>query len=146
MNALLAFLFAFLASIGNAMFALGQRRAASVQNGLVFVAVTALLTAVLAFAAAPLFGSFGLGQMLRQDGKALILASVGSFLTFLGLNLLFSRFGVSPYVLYAMLAIITTTLLVGMVYLHEPVNAWKIGAVVLALVSVVLYSIGSSHS
>ena len=146
MNALLAFLFALLAAIGNALFALGQRRAASVQNGLVFVAVTALLTALLSFAAAPVFGSFGLGQMLRQDGKALLLAGVGSFLTFLGLNLLFSRFGVSPYVLYAMLAILTTTVVVGMIYLHEPVNAWKIGAVVMALVSVVLYSVGSSHS
>ena len=146
MNALLALTFALIAAIGNALFALGQRRAAGAHNGLSFVAVTALITTILSLLFARLLGPIGLGTLVRENGRALLLAGGGSFITFLGLNLLFSRFGVSPYVLYAMLAILTTTHGLGILYLHEPINGYKLASILLALISVLLYSFGSARS
>ena len=72
------------------------------------------------------------------------MAGGGLFLTYLGFNLLYSRFGVSQYVLYAVLSIITTTVFVGIILLREPLNGYRIAAIVLALASIILYSLGQS--
>jgi len=50
------------------------------------------------------------------------LSGVGLFLTYPGFNLLYSRYGASQYVLYAVLSIITTTIIVGIWWLKEPVR------------------------
>jgi drug/metabolite transporter (DMT)-like permease len=73
-----------------------------------------------------------------------LLVGGGLFLTNLGFNLLYTRFGVSQYVLYAVLSILTTTVFIGLFWLHEPVNGYRLAAIVLALASVVLYSLGQS--
>jgi len=144
MKILLPLCFALIAAIGNAMFALGQRRSSVVHNGLVFVGASALVAAALALAFSPLRGNADLANLLRGNSRNILLAGGGLFLTYLGFNLLYSHFGVSPYVLYAVLSILTTTVFIGIFWLREPVNGYRIAAIVLALASVLLYSLGQS--
>jgi drug/metabolite transporter (DMT)-like permease len=138
-------LFALIAAVGNAMFALGQRRSAGVHNGMAFVGASALVAAALAWVVSPLLGSADLSNLLRVNGRSILLGGSGLFLTYLGFNLLYTRYGVSPYVLYAVLSILTTTVFVGIFWLHEPLNGYRIAAIVLAVASVVLYSLGQAQ-
>jgi drug/metabolite transporter (DMT)-like permease len=142
---ILPILFAGIAAIGNAMFALGQKESSGVKNGLSFVAASAFIAFVLSTAMSASFGSFDLEAIARHHWKSVTVSGVGLFLTYFGFNLLYSRFGVSQYLLYASLSIITTTVLVGFVVLKEPVSPYRIAAIALAIAAVVLFSLGQSR-
>lgn len=144
MKSLLPVLFATIAAVGNALFALGQKRSSGVENGLVFVGASALVAVVLALVCAPLLGAVDPGGSLRGNVRAVLLSGSGLFLTYLGFNLLYSRYGATQYILYAVLSIITTTILVGVVWLKEPVNLYHKVAIVVAIAAVALFSIGQS--
>ena len=146
MEIIFAIFFATIAACGNAMFALGQKNSAGVQNGIFFVGLSATVAVVLAFIFAPMIGTLDVESTLRDNWKALLLSGIGLFLTYLGFNLLYSRYGVSHYILYAVLSIITTTIIVGIFWLKEPVNIYHIVAIGLAIVSVILFSIGQSKA
>lgn len=144
MNALLTVFYAAIAATGNALFAVGQKQSSGVGNGLLFVAMSALVAFALALGCAALLGPIEPGTVIRGQWRSLLLSGVGLFLTYLGFNLLYGRFGTSPYVVYAALAIITTTVGVGFLYLREPVNQFHIVAVLLAVAAIIVFSIGQS--
>jgi drug/metabolite transporter (DMT)-like permease len=137
-------LYAAIAAVGNALFAVGQRQSSGRGTGLLFVALSALVAFALAVSAAPLLGPFEPGILIRGHWRSLLLSGVGLFLTYVGFNLLYSRYGTSPYVVYAALAIITTTVGVGFLYLREPVNRYHVVAVLLAAAAIVAFAIGQS--
>ena len=140
----LPILFATIAAIGNAIFAFGQKKSAGVENGLLFIAVSAVITVVLLFLFAPLTGTFNVENTLKSHWKAALITGIGLFITYIGFNLLYSRYGASQYVLYAVISIITTTIIVGVFMLKEPVNMYHKIAIALATFSVVFFSIGQS--
>jgi drug/metabolite transporter (DMT)-like permease len=146
MKSLLPIVFAAIAAIGNAMFALGQKKSAGVENGLLFVGVSALVAVVFALLFAPLIGAFDVGHTLKGHWRAVLLSGFGLFLTYLGFNLLYSRYGASQYVLYAVLSIITTTIVVGILWLKEPVNIYHKIAIAMAIAAVAFFSIGQSKA
>ena len=145
MKIFLPLFFALIAAVGNAMFALGQKRSTGI-NGLAFVGTSALVAALLAWSVSPLLGGVNLSKLLQRNGLNILLAGGGLFLTYLGFNLLYTRFGVSQYVLYAVLSILTTTVFVGIFLLREPLNGFRIAAIFLALASIILYSLGETTS
>jgi drug/metabolite transporter (DMT)-like permease len=145
MNIVLTVSFAATAALGNALFALGQRQSSGTTNSLLFVALSAGVAFALTLACAPLFGPFEPGALLRSHWRTLLFSGVGLFMTYVGFNLLYARFGTSPYVIYAALAIITTTVGVGFWYLHEPVNRYHVTAVLLAVAAIVVFSIGQAR-
>lgn len=145
MKFMLPVLFAAIAAIGNAMFALGQRESGSV-NGLFFVSASAAVAFLLGLLCAPLFGPIEIAATLKEHTRGILLSGVGLFLTYVGFNLLYSRFGTSSYVLYASLSIITTTVIVGMMWLNEPVNGLRVAAIAMAVGAVVLFSLGSGKT
>jgi drug/metabolite transporter (DMT)-like permease len=145
MSLLLPILFAAIAAIGNAVFAFGQKQSSGAENGLLFVAASAVVAVVLSLACAPLLGRVDPGALLRAHGWAVLVSGIGLFLTYLGFNLLYTRFGASHYVLYAALSIVTTTVIVGIVVLHEPVTPYHWAAVVLAIAAVIAFSIGQAR-
>ena len=146
MKTLLPIVFATIAAIGNAMFALGQKKSAGAENGMLFIGVSALIAFLLALIFAPLVGAFDIVNTIKTNWRAVFLSGIGLFLTYLGFNLLYSRYGVSQYAIYAVIAIITTTIIVGIWYLKEPVNTYHTIAIVLAVVVVILFSIGQSRA
>ena len=126
------------------MFALGQKNSAGVKNGFSFLAMAATVAVILIYMSAPIMGAYDLGNIARDNWKSIVLSGAGLFLTYLGFNLLYTRFGVSYYILYAVLSIITTTIVIGIIWLKEPVNIYQTVAIVLAIGAVVLFSIGQS--
>ena len=146
MKSLLPIVFATIAAVGNAMFALGQKKSVGVENGLLFVGLSALVAVLFALLLAPLMGIFDVGNTLKGNWKAILLSGLGLFFTYLGFNLLYSRYGASQYVLYAVLSIITTTIIVGVFWLKEPVNVYHKVAIAVSIIAVVLFSIGQSKT
>jgi drug/metabolite transporter (DMT)-like permease len=143
---LLPVVYATIAAVGNALFALGQRKSAGAENGLLFVGLSALVATAGALAFAPLIGPAHVGAALKAHWRAVLGSGLGLFLTYLGFNLLYTRYGASQYALYAVLSIITTTIGVGIVWLKEPVTIYHKLAIALALAAVVLFSIGQSKT
>ncbi len=93
-----------------------------------------------------MIGTLDVACTLKGNWKAVLLSGIGLFLTYLGFNLLYSRYGVSHYILYAVLSIITTTIVVGIFWLKEPVNIYHIVAIALAIIAVIFFSIGQSKA
>jgi len=144
MKSLLPIVFATIAAVGNAMFALGQKRSATADNGLLFVGLSATIAVLLALVFSPLVGPIDIGDTLKENWNAVLLSGVGLFFTYIGFNILYSRYGASQYVLYAVISIITTTIIIGILWLKEPVNEYQKIAIGLAIVAVVIFSIGQT--
>jgi drug/metabolite transporter (DMT)-like permease len=144
-NIILPILFASIAAAGNGLFAYGQRQSAEVSNGLLFVGASASVACLLALLTSPAVGPVNL-ESIRQNWVLVAVSGVGLFLTYLGFNLLYSNFGVSHYVLYAVMSIVTTTVVVGFLLLKEPVNVYHKAAIVAALVTIILFSVGQSKA
>lgn len=146
MQSLLPIIFAAIAAVGNTLFALGQKESTGMKNGLVFVVLSACVAVFVTLLFAPIAGAFNVGEAIRSDWKSIILSGVGLFLTYFGFNLLYSRYGVSCYVLYAVLSIVTTTILVGMIWLRKPVTVYHKVAIIMAVAAVIFFSIGQSKA
>lgn len=136
-------LFALLAAIGNGFFAYGQRKATGIDNSFVFITITLLVCVALCLVAAPFFGKVSYGGALRNNALWAALSGFGLFLTYIGFNLLYSRYGAASYILYAVLSIITTTVVVGAWMLRENMNFFHWLAVLTALTTVALFSWGN---
>jgi drug/metabolite transporter (DMT)-like permease len=144
MKVLLPLAFAGIAALGNAIFVLGQTQSQGAGNKMLIIAASAVLAGVLAMIAAPFTGPVHWGWPSRDSWRVLAFSGIGLFITYLGFNLLYSRFGATQYALYAVISILTTTVLVGAVWLREPLSPSQIAAVALAVASIVLFSAGQS--
>lgn len=143
-SGLLLFLFSMIAASGNAMFAAGQRLSAGIDNSLSVIGMSALVCLVLVAAALPITGGYGeLSRDFLSHWHWILLSGVGLFFTYLGFNLLYRTFGASAYVYYAVLSILTTSFVVGMLILRERVNVYHILAGITSIVAIVLFSIGN---
>jgi drug/metabolite transporter (DMT)-like permease len=65
-------------------------------------------------------------------------------LTYIGFNLLYSKYGASNYILYAVLSIITTSIIVGVVMFKESFNAYHWLAFGSSITTVALFAMGNS--
>ena len=136
---------ALLAAAGNGLFAFGQRKAEVVTNPFLFI-LSALIVCAVAFGISMPFmpGVDGMAYLRRNWMWALV-SGAGFYFTFLGFYFLYSRFGASHYALYAVLSILTTSVLVGIVLMGEKVNSFHLAAIGCALLTVILFAIGQSR-
>jgi drug/metabolite transporter (DMT)-like permease len=137
--------FSTIAAIGNAIFALAQRQALGTQNGLLFVALSALGASILCNLAASILNPMSVTALVSGYWQPLLLSASGLFLTYLGFHLRYTRFGTTPYLVYASLSIVTTTVGVGILYLRESLNVYRAAALVCAVVAVILFSMGGAR-
>ncbi len=136
---------ALLAAVGNGLFVYGQRRAEVVANPFLFI-LSALLVCAVAFGVSmPFMPAVDGLAYLRRNWPWALVSGAGFYFTFLGFSFLYSRFGASHYALYAVLSILTTSVLVGIVLMREQVNGYHLAAIGCALLTVVLFSIGQSR-
>jgi drug/metabolite transporter (DMT)-like permease len=135
--------FALTAAIGNAMFAAGQKKATAFDNPFTFIALAAIVCVCITIAAAPLFGQPQYSAVAKENGGWAVLSGVGLFLTYLGFNLLYSKFGASNYILYAVLSIITTSIIVGVLMFKETFNIFHWLAFGSSLITVALFAVGN---
>lgn len=137
-------LFASIAALGNAMFATGQKKAIGFDNTFTFIALSALICVFLTIVSAPFFGPPRYNAVVRENGFWAILSGGGLFLTYLGFNLLYSKYGAANYILYAVVSIITTSLIVGVLFLKETFNVYHWLSFFASIVTVVLFTIGNN--
>jgi drug/metabolite transporter (DMT)-like permease len=137
-----AVIFAGIASIGNALFVFGQRGVEPSKNPFLFTCGAVLVCFLIFLPAAMYCHTPGDVPFLMQNFSKILISGIGFFITFFGFFLLYSRFGASYYIIYAVLSILTTAIGVGVLYYKEPFNPYHAGAMILAVLSIVLYSYG----
>ena len=144
MKFILPILLAFIAAAGNALFAYTQKRSNDGSNGFFYIAACALVASLLALIAAAATGKVN-PDSIHHNLIYIANGGIGLFFTYFGLNLLYTKFGVSHYVLYAVISIITTTVVVGYLVFKEPTNIYQKAAVGAAVTTVILYSLGQNR-
>jgi len=139
-----ALLFAGIAAIGNALFVYGQRRSAAANNPFIFMTGAVIVCSILFVAISTIFRTKEDIAYLSTNSHSVIISGVGFFITFIGFYLLYSQYGAVYYVVYAVLSIITTSVGVGILIFREPFNPYQAGALVLAILAIVLFSYGQA--
>lgn len=139
---ILPLLFAGLSAIGNAMFAFGQKRAEIAENPFLFLILTLTTCLILFLATVPFLPTVDTVQYLSRNVIWVLISGVGFFLTFAGFYFLYTGFGASFYVIYAVLAILTTSIIVGVIIFKESFNLYHALSVVCAIATVILFSLG----
>ena len=109
----------------------------------IFPTCILIISIILIAFAVPYFGQSNYGEVIKENWYFALLSGFGLFLTYVGFNLLYSKYGVSSYVLYAVLSILTTSIFVGVVLFKESFNTYHWLALCTAIVTVVLFSIGN---
>lgn len=135
-------MFAGLSSIGNAMFAFGQKRAEIAENPFLFLILTLATCIILFIATLPFLPGTNTAQYLSRNVIWVLISGIGFFLTFTGFYFLYTGFGTSYYVIYSVLAILTTSIFVGVLIFKESFNLYHALSVVCAIATVVLFSWG----
>lgn len=139
----LILIYALIAAVGNAFFAYGQKKA-TVSNSLLFVALSAVVCTVITFAIMPLIQKdIKILPLIKDNWKMIIISGFGLSLTYIGFNLLYSNFGTTAYIYYAVLSIITTSVIVGIVIFREKINIYHIFAILTAFTTIILFTIGN---
>lgn len=144
MNILGPVLFSLIAAVGNAIFAAGQKKAVVFDNPFSFIVLTVSVCIVLTAILAPFFGQPNYSEQIRQNGAWIALSGVGLCITYIGFNLLYSHYGASNYIIYAVLSIITTSIILGFWLFKETFNIYHWLAFLLSIVTIVLFTIGNS--
>ncbi len=137
-----ALLIAGLAAVGNAMFVYGQRKS-SLTNSSFSYLVGAVL--VCAFIVAVVSISYRNEQAISFVADNIVMIGIGGIgmaTTYLGFYLLYTNYGAVYYVVYAVLSIITTTVIVGVIILGESFNRYQVIAMGLAILAIVMFTIG----
>jgi drug/metabolite transporter (DMT)-like permease len=136
-----AFAFAAAAAVGNALFVFGQRRAERAANPFAFVGLVVFVCLICLAVAAVFYPMRDLGAYGRANALWIALSGVGLFVTFAGFYFLFSRYGAAYYALYAVLSVITTSVLVGAIVFRETFNGYHVASVGCAVAAVVLFAL-----
>ena len=143
---LLAFIPALGAAIGNAIFVYGQKRSEMVENPFLFLLCTLTVCTTLFACTIGFFPKVSVAQYLSKNYPWIVLSGIGFYLTFIGFYFLYTRYGASYYVLYAVLSIITTSIIVGVVLFREHINVYYGLTVLSALLTIALFTIAQSKA
>jgi drug/metabolite transporter (DMT)-like permease len=144
MRSITPILFSFVAAVGNALFAAAQKKATLIANPFMMVVASAIVCVLLATLTIPLFGKASCESLFGRDSIWVLAGGAGLYLTYLGFNLLYTRCGASFYVIYAVLSIVTTALVVGGLFFKESLNGYHWAAILTALITVVLFTLGQN--
>jgi drug/metabolite transporter (DMT)-like permease len=117
-----AFLLALTAAIGNALYAFGQKKAVPHENPFVFGVFSLIIGAVLLAVVSLFFNTEGIGNYFAENFKWFTISGLGYVLLNIGLFFLYRNFGASYYLLYAVLSIMTTSILLAIIVFHEKMN------------------------
>jgi len=139
----LLLIYALIAAIGNAFFAYGQKKA-TISNSLLFIGLSAIVCTIITFSIMPILEkNIKVIPLIKDNWPMIIISGVGLSLTYIGFNLLYSNFGASSYIYYAVLSIITTSIIVGIVIFRENINIYHILSIFTAIITILLFSFGN---
>lgn len=141
-----ALLFALVAAVGNALFAFGQKKSAVADHPFIFI-ISVLVVCLALFAVISFFlPKPEISTFIKDNYRWVLISGQGFCLVFIGFYFLYSRYGASHYVIYAVLSIITTSIIVGIIVLKESFNLYHFLSIITAIMTVVLFTIGQIKS
>ena len=141
MNLVGPLFFAFIAALGNAIFALGQKKCVGVDNTVAYTVLCVAFCVIFTAIAVPFFGKYNYLSILKTNWIWACVSGLGLLICYIGFNLLYTKYGTAHYVLYAILSIFTTTVIVGLVILRESfsLNQW-IG-LIFSVIAIILFTV-----
>ncbi len=142
----LAIAIATLGALGNALFVYGQRRAQVSEAPFVFVTLYLAMATVFCLLLIPFLPKTNVMALVTQNFMWAFWTGLGLAITMIAFYFLYTCFGATFYALYSAIAILTLTLLVGRVLLREPITLFHIGAILLAVGSVLLFTLGRARA
>ena len=137
-----ALLFACIAAVGNAIFVWGQKKSVPTSNPFIFLACSLSLCVIFLVIAGSFFPMPSTRTFLNSNWKAGLMAASGLFITYLGFYLLYTKFGATYYTLYAVISIVTTSILVGVFILKETFNVYYFISIVCAVLTIIFFFAG----
>jgi len=137
-----ALLFALIAAIGNAVFVFGQKKSIPGENPFIFLACSLSLCVLFLAISTVFFPLNDVKSYLSINGRAILITGIGLFITYIGFYLLYSRFGASYYIIYAVISIITTSIIVGVLVFKDTFNIYYLLSIVTAITTIVLFFMG----
>lgn len=117
-----AFFLALTAAIGNALYALGQKKAVTHENPFLFGVCSLAIGSGLLAVIAMFFDRRNIGSYIAGNIRWFAISGFGYVLLNIGLYFLYRNFGASYYLLYAVLSIITTSILLATIVFSEEMN------------------------
>jgi len=139
-----AFIFAFIASVGNALFVYGSKKSAASSNPFLFPISVLTGCVLLMLPSFFFFPADNYKNWLLENKQPVIVTSVGLLILYLGFYLLYSKYGASYYTLYAVLSIITTSIIVAVVFFGEKFNFYFILSILFAILTILFFYLGQS--
>ncbi|MFB5649202.1 EamA family transporter [Leptospira wolffii] len=136
--------YALIAAFGNALFTFGQKKSETSNNPFLFLLSYTVLCAVFLLFSALFFEKEGAREYIQRNLFQIFLSGVGLYITFLGFYFLFTRFGASYYILYAVFSILTTSIFVGIYLFGEKFNLYHLFSVVSAVLAILLFHLGQT--
>jgi drug/metabolite transporter (DMT)-like permease len=141
-----ALLFALVAATGNALFAFGQKKSVVADHPFMFIISSLVVCTVLFAITSLLLPKPEISTFVRDNYPWVLISGFGFWLTSIGFYFLYSRYGASHYVIYAVLSIVATSIIVGIVIFKESFNLYHFLSVMTAIMTVVLFTIGQAKS
>ncbi|QQE12104.1 transporter [Planctomycetota bacterium] len=138
-------LFALIAALGNTLYVAGQKKSAPIDNPIatnLFTLIFALSFTAIAF---PFFLKQGTIGAIRDHIFWIVLSGFGLFIVYIGFNLLYTTYGPYVYPIYAVLSILLTAFILGVVIFHEPFNFFHALALLSAILTVFFFAIAQNH-
>ena len=139
-----ALLIAALAAVGNAMFVYGQRKSSLTNNSFSYLIGAVLVCALIVTVVSISYRADQAMNFVSENMLMVSIGGVGMATTYLGFYLLYTNYGPIYYVVYAILSIITTTVIVGVIILGESFNKYQGIAIVLAILAIITFTLGRS--
>lgn len=138
------FLLALVASIGNAIVTIGQKKATSFSNPFFFGAFSLLFASATLFIIAVCFGTKGLSNYVYVNSKWFAITGLGLVLLNIFLYFLYRNYGAAYYTLYSILAIATTSIFVAIYLFNEKMNIYYWISLTFALLTIIFFMKGKS--
>ncbi|MBK7853944.1 MAG: DMT family transporter [Bacteroidetes bacterium] len=140
------FLLALIAAIGNALVTLGQKKAGAFQNPFFFGSFSLLIAAIILFSISFLYPTKGLQQYFAINLKWFVITGFGLVMLNIFLYFLYRNHGASYYTLYAILAIITTSILLSVFVFGEKMNMYYYISFVFAALTIFMFMKGKMNN
>jgi drug/metabolite transporter (DMT)-like permease len=137
---------ALTAAIGNALYALGQKKAVQHENPFVFGVFSLFTGSVLLSFVSLFFNTNNIGVFFVKNLKWFGISGLGYVLLNIGLYFLYRNFGASYYSLYAVLSIMTTSILLATIVFNEKMNFYYWVSLVLAALTIFFFLKGQTSN
>lgn len=140
-----AFTLASIAAFGNALYAFGQKKAVAHVNPFLFGALSLFTGALMLSIMALFFNTENMDVYLKRNYKWILSASLGYVFLNVGLYFLYKNFGTAYYTLYAVLAMITTSILLAVIVFHERLNGYHIAALLSGTATMIFFLLSKNQ-